>query len=100
MSQVRTTTFRGSKALKDLLVRLELVVLGGEVLAVEVDEFGAEQADAARIILLDRTHIAHAADVGEDVDGLAVQRGVGLALQLLQQGLLSSDLPAGASSGS
>ena len=75
------------KALKDLLVRLELVVLGGKVLAVEVDEFGAEQADAARVILLDRTHVAHAADVGKDVDGLAVQRGVGLALQLAEQGL-------------
>jgi hypothetical protein len=78
----------GSQTLHHLLVGLELVVLGGEVLAVQVDELGAEQAYAAGIVLLHSTHIAHAADVGKDIDGLAVQRGVGLALQLLQQGLL------------
>ena len=78
----------GCKAFHHLLVSLELVVLGGEVLAVQVDELGAEQAYAAGIVLLHSTHIAHAADVGKDIDGLAVQRGVGLALQLLQQGLL------------
>lgn len=78
----------GCKAFQHLLVSLELVVFGGEVLAVQVDELGAEQTHAAGVVLLHSTHIAHAADVGKHVDGLAVQRGVGLALQLLQQGLL------------
>ena len=73
----------GRKALQHLLIGLELVVLRREVLAVEVHELGAEEADAAGVVLLHRPHIAHAADVGKDVDGLAVQRGVGLALQLL-----------------
>ena len=78
----------GGQALHHLLVGFELVVLGGEVLAVQVDEFGAEQAHAAGVVLLHGTHIAHAADVGEDVDGLAVQRGVGLALELGEEGEL------------
>ena len=78
----------GCKAFHHLLVSLELVVLGGEVLAVQVDELGAEQTYAAGVVLLHCAHVAHAADVGEHVDGLAVQRGVGLALQLLQQSLL------------
>ena len=78
----------GCKALEHLLVCLELVVLRREVLAVEVDELGAEEADAAGVVLLHSAHVAHAADVGKDVDGLAVEGGVGLALQLLQQGLL------------
>ena len=90
----------GSQALHHLLVSLELILFGGEVLAVQVDEFGAEQAHAAGVVLLHSTHVAHAADVGKHVDGLAVQRGVGLALQLLQQGLLFSGPPAGAFSGS
>ena len=78
----------GSQALQHLLVGLELVFLGGVIRAVQVDEFGAEQAHAARVVLLDRAHIAHAADVGKDLHGLAVQRGVGLALELGQQGQL------------
>ena len=78
----------GCKAFQHLLVSLELVVFGGEVLAVQVDELGAEQTHAAGVVLLYSANIAHAADVGKHVDGLAVQRGVGLALQLLQQGLL------------
>ena len=73
----------GRKALQHLLIGLELVVLRREVLAVEVDELGAEEADAAGVVLLHRPHIAHAADVGKDVDGPAVKGGVGLALQLL-----------------
>ena len=80
--------FLGGQALHHLLVRLKLVILGGIVLAVEVDEFCPEQADAAGVVLLHGTHIAHAADVCIHVDGLAVQRGVGLALELLQQDLL------------
>ena len=78
----------GCKALKHLLVCLELVVLRREILAVEVDELGAEEADAAGVVLLHSAHVAHAADVGKDVDGLAVEGGVGLALELLQQCLL------------
>ena len=78
----------GGQAFQHLLVGLELVFLGGVIRAVQVDEFGAEQAHAARVILLDRAHIAHAADVGKDLHGLAVQRGVGFALELGQQGQL------------
>ena len=77
----------GGQGLHHLLVGLELVLLGGVVLAVQVDELGAEQAHAAGVVLLDRAHVPDAADVGVDVDGGAVQGGVGLALQLLQQGL-------------
>ena len=73
----------GRKALQHLLIGLELVVLRREVLAVEVDELGAEQTHAAGVVLLHSTHVAHAADVGKHVDGLAVKGGVGLALQLL-----------------
>lgn len=42
-----------------------LVVLRREILAVEVDEFGAEEADAAGVILLHSAHVAHAADVAK-----------------------------------
>ena len=74
-----------SKALDCELVGLELLFLGRLYLVVEVDELGTEQADAAGVVLLDCADVAGSADVRVDLDGMAVDGGVRLALQLLQE---------------
>ena len=72
---------------QDMLVGLELLVLGGEGGGVQIEELAAEQADAAAVVDLHGVDVLGRADVAVDADGLAVLGHVGLALQGLQQAL-------------
>ena len=72
---------------RDMLVGLELLVLGGEGGGVQIEELAAEQADAAAVVDLHGVDVLGRADVAVDADGLAVLGQVGLALQGLQQAL-------------
>ena len=77
-----------------LLVGFKLLILGGIVRRVQVEELGAEQADAAAVVDLHGMHILRRADVAVDADGLAVLRYVGLALERFQQALQAQLLVA------
>ena len=77
-----------------LLVGFKLLLLGGIVRRVQVEELGAEQADAAAVVDLHGMHILWRADVAVDADGLAVLRYVGLALERFQQALQAQLLVA------
>lgn len=77
-----------------LLVGFKLLILGGIVRRVQVEELGAEQADAAAVVDLHGMHILRRANVAVDADGLAVLRYVGLALERFQQALQAQLLVA------
>ena len=72
---------------QDLLVGLKLLILGRIIAGVQIEELGAEQADAAAVIDLHGVDILGRADVAVDADGLAVLRHIGLPLQRFQQAL-------------
>ena len=78
----------GGESFEDALIGHELLLLSGLFLTVEIDKFGAEQADAFRIVLIDTGNVFRAADVGINVDIAAVDGGAGLALELLKQSVL------------
>ena len=54
------------------------------VVTVQIQEFTAEQADAAGVIGQYGRYVVRAADIAEHLDSLAVLRFVGLTLQLFQ----------------
>ena len=60
---------------RDLTVRLELLVLGGQSLTVEKQELAAKQSDAGRAVLQRLCQIARELDVGEQFDFQPVERG-------------------------
>ncbi len=68
----------------DGAVRLELLVLGRQPLAVQEEELGAEQTDAHRAVVERLREIAGKLDVGLELDREAIERGRGLRLQPAQ----------------
>ncbi len=74
----------GRHVRQDLLIGLILIVLGGIVVAVEIQELRPEQADAAGVVGLDGCHVLGRADVAVDTHALAVERLIGLSLELLE----------------
>ena len=95
MSSVRmTTSFLAAHVGENLLVRLKLVILGGIIVAVEIQKFAAEQADARAVVLQHGVHVLGVADVAVDADLLAVLRLVGQALELVEQLLALDELGA------
>ena len=77
--------FLPSHIAQRLLIGLELVILRGIVVAIQVQEFTPEQADAAGVVCEHCRNIVRGADVAVDPDRLAVLRLVRLTLQLLEQ---------------
>ena len=69
-------------------IYLELLLLCGEVLLLEIQEFTAEQADARGIVLHHGSEILAVADIRKQLDLLAVQCDGFLPSQRLQQLLL------------
>ena len=69
------------------LVCLELLIFGGEIVGVEVEELAAEQTDAAAVVDLHGMHVLRRTDVAVNADGLAVLGHVGLPLQGFQKAL-------------
>ena len=72
---------------KNLFVGFKLLVLGGVIRAVQVQELAAEQADAAAIVDLHGMYIVRGANVAVNADALAILGHIGLAFQGLQQAL-------------
>ena len=85
-SSVRTTSGRPSSARGDLAQRLGLLVLVGQLRAVEEEELGAQQADALGAELHRLGRLGGRAQVGEDLHARAVAHGAGLVRALERRG--------------
>ena len=70
---------------QDALVSDELLLFCRLLFAVEVYEFGAEQAYAFSIVLVDGAQIGGTADVGINVYACAIEGYAGFALEFLKQ---------------
>ncbi len=79
-------------ALGDAAVRLELLVLGRQALAIEEQELGAEEADAGRAVLERLRQVARQLDVRLELDLDAVDRRRGLRDEPLQPRPLEREL--------
>ena len=79
--------FLASHISQNLFVGFKLLVLGGVIRAVQVQELAAEQADAAAIVDLYGMYVVRGANVAVNADALAILGHIGLAFQGLQQAL-------------
>ena len=70
------------------LVEHKLLIFGGVVLGIQIDKLAAEQADTLSVILQYQPNIPCVANIGVDLDFLAIQRHIGFLFQPLQKGLL------------
>ena len=66
---------------------MELLLLGGKIAVLKIQELAAEKSDAARVVEQHGADVVDSADVGVDVDFSAVNGDVLLALELLKKAL-------------
>ena len=66
---------------------MELLLLGGKIAVLKIQELAAEKSDAARVVEQHSADVVDSADVGIDVDFSAVDGDVLLALELLKKAL-------------
>ena len=76
----------------DAAVGLELLVLGGQPLAVQEQELGAEQPDAGRAVVERLREVVGQLDVGVELDRVAVERRRRLGLEAPELGALELEL--------
>ena len=68
----------------DLAIDLILLLLGGQAVAVDEQKFRAEQAHALRAVRNHGFNVVLVFDVGGEMDGFAVERDGGLALDFME----------------
>ena len=95
-SSVRTTSGRPSSAHGDLAQGLDLLVLVGQLRAVEEEELGAQQADALGAELDRRGRLGGRAEVGEDLHARAVAHRARLVGALARGGAAGGERARGA----